>query len=144
MLLEKDIESIQNNIHQFIEKYGQEGFLELYFTNLIYEMVKDNIRSKTKKIENSPGMQYYFDKNGDVEKSSKLKEFDEKLKIECNKKAKQIVELIIKEDLISKFGIDFDEISASLAKEMDEHIKDIFKKVIGVEWGEKVAKKTKC
>jgi len=138
MQLEKDIESIQKNISDFIEKYGQEGFLELYFTNLLYEMVKDNIRSKTEKVKDSPGLQYYFDKNGNFEKSSRLKEFNEKLRIECNKKSKQIVELIEKKKLISKFGIDFDKITASLSKEMDDQIKDIFKKVVGVEWGEKV------
>lgn len=138
MQLEKDIESIQKNINEFIEKYGQEGFLELYFTNLLYEMVKDNIRSKTEKVKDSPGLQYYFDKNGNFEKSSRLKEFNEKLRIECNKKSKQIVELIEKKKLISKFGIDFDKITASLSKEMDDQIKDIFKKVVGVEWGEKV------
>jgi len=138
MQLRKDIETIQKNISDFISKYGQEGFLELYFTNLLYEMVKDNIRSKTDKVKNSPGLQYYFDKNGNFESTSKLKEFDVKLKSECNKKSKKIVELIQKKNLISKFGVDINKITASLSEEMDEHIKKIFKEVVGVEWGEKV------
>ena len=105
MQLRKDIEKIQNNVNDFINKYGQEGFLELYFTNLLYEMVKDNIRSKTDSVKNSPGMQYYFDKNGNFEKTSKLKEFDIKLKTECNKKSKQIIELIKKRKETDKIDI---------------------------------------
>ena len=71
-----------------------------------------------------------------------LKEFDIKLKMECNKKAKQIVKLINDKGLISKFGIDIDSITSKLSNEMDNQIKEIFKKVVRVEWGEKVEEKT--
>jgi len=138
MQLKKDIEEIQKNINDFINKYGQEGFLELYFTNLLYEMVKDNIRSKTDKVKNSPGLQYYFDKNGNFESTSKLKQFDIKLKNECSKKSKIIVELIKKKNLMSEFGVDINKITTSRSVEMDKHVKDIFKEVLGVEWGEKI------
>lgn len=137
MLLKKDTDEIQHNLKEFINKYGEEGFLELYFTNFLFEIVKDNIRSKAGSISKSPGLQYFFNKEGEFESTTKLKEFDIRLKKECNKKSKEIVNLIKQRELLSKFGVDINKITTSLSVEMDKQIKDIFKKVIGVEWGKK-------
>ena len=46
MLLKKDTHKIQHNVNEFVNKCGTEEFLELYFTNFLFEVVKDNIRSK--------------------------------------------------------------------------------------------------
>jgi len=140
MQLQNEQSNVEKNVSSFLEKYGGEGFLELYFTNLLFEMVKDNIHSRSDSIKNSPGLQYYFDKNGKYESATKLKEFDKKLKDECMKKSKKIVSLIKKRELVSKFGIDLNTITQSLSDDVNNQIKAIFKEVLGIEWGGEVEK----
>ena len=140
MQLQDNFDSIHNNIHSFIEKHGKEGFLKLFFANLLYEMVKDEIHTKSDSYKDSPGIRYYFNEKGEYESTSKLEEFNKKLKNECMKKSDLIVDIAKKNGLISRFGMDLDKINESLASEIEKQIKDIFTEVFKVKWGEEVGR----
>jgi len=140
MQLQNNQDMIRKNLHDFLEKYGKEGFLKLYFTNLLFEMVKDEIHTRSDSVKNSPGLQYYFNKEGNYENASKLEEFNKRLKNECMKKSELIVSLVEKKNMISKFGVDLNKITEVLSNEIEKQMKDIFKEVFDVKWGEEVEK----
>ena len=53
----------EQNIKEFLEKYGKEGFLELFFTNYLYELSEYYLHSKGKKGEDA-GLLFYVDFRG--------------------------------------------------------------------------------
>lgn len=80
-------EEQQKNIREFIETHGSEGFFVLYFRQLFYRYVKQELKSSADEID-GVGQQLYFDEEGD----ELLRTYREELLEQCEKRARELVD----------------------------------------------------
>lgn len=80
-------EEQQENIREFIETHGSEGFFVLYFRQLFYRYVKQELKSSADEID-GVGQQLYFDEEGD----ELLRTYREELLEQCEKRARELVD----------------------------------------------------
>lgn len=76
----------RENVREFIEEHGSEGFFVLYFRQLFYRFVKQELKSATDDIE-SVGEQLYFSDSGDT----LLEQYREQLLATCEERARELV-----------------------------------------------------
>jgi hypothetical protein len=81
------VEEQQNNLQEFIEVHGPEGFFTVYFRQLLYRFVKQELKSATNDID-GVGEQLYFTEDGD----QLLTEHREDLLDQCEVRARELVE----------------------------------------------------
>lgn len=81
----------EKNVKEFMEKYGKEGFLKLFLTNYLYELVMYYIHSSSTKEDEDTGFRFYVNA---LNKSYSIKEIDQfkkDIRAECSKKADVII-----------------------------------------------------
>jgi hypothetical protein len=127
-------EQAEKNISAFIEKYGEKGFLELYFTNYLFELLMAYIRSHSDKIDYDSGYQYHFGKGGRLVSPMQEKQFRHDLKKECAKKGKAIVSQLEERGILSKFGTDVTAITREATELVNKALKDTFESVFKTRW----------
>ncbi len=118
-----DEEKFERNIEDFIDKHGFDGFLTLYFSKYLLNIIKNEIKSKSqgKGISNDPGVIFYF-KGEKVENFSELDDYEDMIYEECRKKAREMVSnLKDDEEFKSLFEGDLEKLD-------DPKLKDRFKK----------------
>jgi hypothetical protein len=81
------VEEQQNNLQEFMEVHGPEGFFTVYFRQLLYRFVKQELKSATNDID-GVGEQLYFTEDGD----QLLTEHREDLLDQCEVRARELVE----------------------------------------------------
>ena len=84
---ELSAEDQQENLREFMEVHGPEGFFTVYFRQLLYRFVKQELKSATDDIE-GVGEQLYFTEDGD----KLLTEHREDLLDQCEVRARELVE----------------------------------------------------
>lgn len=84
-------DDVTRNLNQFMEKYGQEGFLRLLFTNYLYELILLNLHSKPRKEKNDTSHLLYFNFRGKAYPPDQVDSFKLSLKKECANRADSIV-----------------------------------------------------
>jgi len=117
----------EQNIKEFMEKYGKEGFLELFFTNYLYELSEYYLHSKGKKGEDA-GLLFYVDFRGRVYSPQEIEQFRKDLRQACRKRAVLIVQRIKQLDLIEQLCQDPStnpEVSCMLTESLDEILKEL-------------------
>lgn len=80
-------EDQQENLREFMDVHGPEGFFTVYFRQLLYRFVKQELKSATDDID-GVGEQLYFTEDGD----QLLSEHREDLLDQCEVRARELVE----------------------------------------------------
>jgi len=117
----------EENIKEFMQKYGKEGFLKLFFANYLYELAEYFLHSKGKKGEDA-GLLYYVDFRGRVFTPQELEQFRNDLRKACSEQATRIVQKIKELDLLERLGEDPSanpEVSRLLTESIDEILKQL-------------------
>jgi hypothetical protein len=127
------VKDAENNVSAFFDRYGKKGFLELYFTNYLFELLMAYVRSKSDDIEYDSGYQYHFGKDGKFLPPTDEKQFRDEAKKECTKKAKAIVAELDRRGVLERFG-DMQSLTEQATELVDEAIRETFEKVFKVKW----------
>ena len=117
----------EQNIKEFIAKYGKEGFLKLFFTNYLYELAEYYLHSRGKKDEDA-GLLFYVDFKGRIYSPQELAQFRNDLRKACSERAVRIVQKIRDLGLVEQLGEDPSanpEVSRLLTKSLDEILKEL-------------------
>lgn len=99
----------ESNIQEFLKKHGREGFLELFLTNYLFELVMYYLHS-----EKNPGAQvledtsytFYAGGREQVYPPEQIEKFKRDLRAECRKKATLIIETLRKMQLLERLTED--------------------------------------
>jgi len=92
--------SAEQNIKQFTDKFGQDGFLRVYFSKYLYEIADYYLHSKGTNPEEDSGFLYYFGSNQKLFSPQELDDFRKNLRIACKDKSTNIVERIKQRDVL--------------------------------------------
>ena len=123
-----NLESAESNIRKFMNEYGVEGFLKLYFAKCLLKLLKSELKSKMgSKISIDPGVIFHYkeqqiDKRQQIEKLCDIREYEEQLFEECKKKADEIITQFKKD---KKFD---DLFKGNFEKLNDSQLEEYFKK----------------
>jgi len=128
-------ENASQNVTAFIAKYGEKGFLTIYFSNYLYELILSYLRAHSDTASKDSGYAFHFAKAGQLRTTQEDEEFRRALRVECDKKSSQIVAALDKRKLVEKFSEDLDVITAEMTEEVDSALKEIFEGVLKAEWG---------
>src|SRR6056297_2590559 len=80
---------IQNNINEFVETHGVEGFFRVYFREYLFQLLNEEIEAATNDPESDSALQLHFSQN--VETDQELEEFEEQLRDQCATRADELV-----------------------------------------------------
>jgi len=83
---------IQNNIDEFVETHGVEGFFRVYFREYLFQLLNEEIEAATNDPESDSALQLHFSQN--VNTDQELEEFEEQLRDQCASRADELVEKI--------------------------------------------------
>ena len=83
---------IQNNIDEFVEAHGVEGFFRVYFREYLFQLLNEEIEAATNDPESDSALQLHFSQN--VETDQELEKFEEQLRDQCANRADELVEKI--------------------------------------------------
>lgn len=81
---------IQNNIDEFVEAHGVEGFFRVYFREYLFQLLNEEIEAATNDPELDSALQLHFSQN--VETDQELEEFEEQPRDQCINRADELVE----------------------------------------------------
>jgi len=118
----------EKNLRQFMEKFGQDGFLRIYFSKYFYEIADYYLHSKGKKAEDDSGLLYYFPTKVKLFSPEEIDDFRKNLRVECSKKAVPIVQRIKELGLVEQLRKDSvvsPEIARKIADAIDEILKEL-------------------
>lgn len=127
------IDVAEKNIKEFMERYGVEGFIKLYFSKYLFKLIKAELKSKLgSDISKDPGTIFYYSGNK-IEKRSDIEKYEDNIYGECKKRAAGIVKEL-KDD--SKFNDlfqgNFDRLNdQKIQKRFEKELHEILK-----EWKE--------
>ncbi len=122
-----DEKLVEKRINEFFESYGTEGFLRLYFTNYLFELVLHYIRTEdAENIEFDSSYRYHFHEDGLVT-PEKEEEFRRDIRRECAKKADDIVRILKRRKLIDKIPLSFSD--ERVAKLIQTSLEKILQKI---------------
>lgn len=99
----KKLNNVDENVKEFFARYGEEGFLQLFLTNYLYELLQYFLHSKMSG-EDDLSLLYYLPYEKKTYSLEETKEFENKLRKECKNSAKKIVKELAKLNLIAKIG----------------------------------------
>jgi hypothetical protein len=128
------VEDASQKVASFMAKYGEKGFLTLYLSNYLFELVISYVRSQSEAESKDSAYQFHLNKNDRPRSVKQDEEFRQALRIECDKKASKIVANLEKRGLLPRFSEDIDRITAETNEEVHSALKEIFEKVLKAKW----------
>jgi hypothetical protein len=128
-------ERASENIKAFVARYGEKGFLRLFFSNYLYEITLSYVRAHSDTASKDSGYAFHFAKEGTPRPVKEDEEVRRTLRKECDQKAAQIVATLEVRNLLPKFDENLDAITAQNRDEVDAALKEIFEKVLNAKWG---------
>ena len=114
----------EENLQNFLENCGIEGFLKLFYTNYLFDLITYYIQTKASVKENNPSYLYHFNSKGNPFSSTQVDDFNKRLKIVCSKHAQKITT-----SLQSQTNL-VDLVTKPLDVNSKELLDDAFKKII--------------
>lgn len=99
----------ESNIQHFIKTHGREGFLELFLTNYLFELVMYYLHSEknpSAQIREDTSYTFYVGAREQAYSSEQIEEFKRDLRAECRKKARLIVERLKEMKLLERLSKD--------------------------------------
>ena len=125
MPIQKD--DAEQNLKQFLAKYGREGFLKLFLTNYLFEMLLFYLHSKPRKERDDTSYSLYVNPKGQTYSNEQIDSFKSRLRKECANRAESIVKTSKELGLLERLGEDptkDPEISELLQQAFDSIIKE--------------------
>lgn len=89
--MNNNFKDAEKNLENFLEKYGIEGFLELFYTHYLFDLVTYYIQSNDGTRDKNPRYLYHFDIKGNLFPPTKIDDFNRRLKTVCSEHALKIV-----------------------------------------------------
>ena len=89
--MNNNFKDAEKNLENFLEKYGMDGFLKLFYTNYLFDLVTYYIQSQDNVRERNPSYLYHFDIKGNPFPPTKIDNFNRRLKTVCSEHALKIV-----------------------------------------------------
>ncbi|MBD3155497.1 MAG: hypothetical protein GF368_02480 [Candidatus Aenigmarchaeota archaeon] len=134
-MIEQSKEQMEKNIKEFMKKHGPEGFLKLYLTEYLSQLVLSELRSKhndLKKIDQDLGYIYHFE-GKKIHSIKDDKEFRERTQGLCKEKANLILTRLkddkkftyLFENDASKLVLDNKELETMFIAKMHEIITEL-------------------
>ena len=114
------------NLKEFINRYGPEGFLILYFTNYLFELTMHFLHSRGEGDKDTSQLYYVY--RGEVYSPAEIEGFEKELKRECSKRARTIVDFLKERDLLDKLTVESlknPRISALLQENLESILEEI-------------------
>lgn len=87
------IDDADSNFKKFLEQHGEEGFLRLFFTNYLYEIVSYYLHSQGDN-DDDPAYLMHVNYEGKLRPLADIDKFDSAIKKECAIKANEIVQIL--------------------------------------------------
>lgn len=84
-------EDAEHNLNEFLQRYGREGFLKLFLTNYLQELVLLYIHSRPRKESDDTSSLIYVNFRGRNYTTAQVDDFKKQLRQECAARAEQIV-----------------------------------------------------
>jgi hypothetical protein len=128
------VEDASQKVASFMAKYGEKGFLTLYFSNYLFELVMSYVRSQSDAKSKDSAYQFHLNRNDRPRSVKQDEEFRHAFRIQCDKKASKIVANLEKRGLLPRFSEDIDRITAETNEEVHSALKEIFEKVLKAKW----------
>jgi hypothetical protein len=116
----------ENKLREFIDRYGIEGFVTLFFTNYLYELVLHFLHSKGKGDSDTSRLYYAF--KGKVYTPEETEKFEKELRYECSKRARAVVNSLKELGLLTKFTdktIEDPKVVSLLQENLESILRDI-------------------
>ena len=82
--MNNNFKDAEKNLENFLKKYGMEGFLKLFYTNYLFDLVTYYIQSQDNVRERNPSYLYHFDIKGNPFPPTKIDDFNRRLKTVCS------------------------------------------------------------
>lgn len=101
--MESQLSKADRNFKEFLDRFGNEGLLQLFITNYLYELVQYFLHSRSDgEIDTS--IEYYLNFKGIRYKAEEIDQFEAELWKDCGERAKKVVLQLKKLDLIKKIA----------------------------------------
>jgi hypothetical protein len=84
-------ESADKNLKEFLERYGEEGFLKLFFTNYLFELVSYYIHNRGENEADDPSFLMHVDDKGVTRTNDDVAKFNESLRKQCLLRAELVI-----------------------------------------------------
>lgn len=114
------------NLKEFLNRYGSEGFLKLYFTNYLFELTMHFLHSKGE--GDTDTSQLYYAYRGKVYTPAEIESFEKELKQECSKRARIVVGLLKEHDLLEKITVESLQ-DPRISKLLKENLESILEEI---------------
>ena len=115
----------EENLQNFLEKHGTDGFLKLFYTHYLFDLVTYYIQTNTNQKDDNPSYLYYFDIKDNPFSTKQIDNFNKKLQIICSEHALKIVTSL-------KTQTDFDDLVTKPLNVDSRNLLDTaFKEIIG-------------
>jgi len=92
----------EKNLKQFMEKFGQDGFLQVYFSKYLYEIADYYLHSTSPNVESDTGYWYYFAVKEKLFSPQQLDDFRTNLRSQCTIRSKPLVDRLKQIGLLQK------------------------------------------
>jgi len=96
----------KDNLDQFFGKYGKEGFLQLFLTNYLQELVLLYLHSKPRAESDDTSSLLYADSTGKPYSTTQVDAFKTRLRKECGRRAAAIVKIAKDSGLLERLSED--------------------------------------
>jgi hypothetical protein len=81
----------EKNIKEFMEKYGVEGFIKIYFSKYLLKLIKSELKSKLgPDLSKDPATIFYY-KDNKIENLSDIEKYEDEIYDECKKRSDEII-----------------------------------------------------
>lgn len=99
----------ENNLKEFLDRHGKDGFLRLLLTNYLFELAMYYLHSEKNPpaVREDTGYRFYVDGRKRVYKPEAIERFKQDLRRECEKKALLIIDNLKKTDALDKLDTNF-------------------------------------
>ncbi len=126
----------QQMLDEFLARYGRDGVLVLYFTNLLEDIVRGEFLHTldSEAPSSSPGIIEHAGPGGKLAGKGLLQQKEGDLRRECERRAIQIVEKLKALGLADAFSPEKMEQEA-VVHEVNVQLKAIFRDLFSVDWG---------
>ena len=116
----------EKNLNEFVASHGTDGFVELFLTNYLFELVMYYLQTERSVAKESTGYRFYVDGRDRVYPAESIEAFKGELRHQCRKKATAIVGVIKNKGLIDRLGQEI-----VLDREVAQLLVNAFEEIVG-------------
>lgn len=118
---------MEKNITEFLERHGQEGFLKLFLTNYLYDLVMYYLHSSGRDREEDTSYHFYFGADDRVYSAEEIDRLREAVRKECSRRASLIVSEMKRRKILDKAIRSPKQMSPELFKLVQDALKGMLR-----------------